>query len=156
MTITYKDILIKDLFDANQRIRFLEADKRVNDRVSKKLHTTLQELYAVGNIATAQRERIAELESELRFYNGLVMGEGDHDKTMLARDGDIFIRLMKLLGMDVSGSDVQEIIDRVEEVRAENRKLIDMLEEADSLGKLIKARSFARQKVNILLAEGKE
>lgn len=70
-----------------------------------------------------KQDRIARLEAEVRFYDGLVIGDGDHDKIMLARDGDIFIRCMKLLGMDVSGTDVQEIVGAVESMKSKKQSL---------------------------------
>jgi len=66
------------------------------------------------------QQRITALEAErdaaqsnLRFYDGLIMGDGEHDKIMLARDGSVFLACVNALGMDVSGTDTTAIPDAI-------------------------------------------
>jgi len=68
---------------------------------------------------TALRGRVAELESERRFIDGIVMGDGDHDKIMLTKDAMIFMRCMKLLGLDVSGCGPESIVDAITALKSQ-------------------------------------
>ena len=62
----------------------------------------------------AENER---LKSENRFIDGIVMGDGSHDKVMLVKDAAIFLRCMKLLGLDISGADPEAIVDAIENLK---------------------------------------
>lgn len=64
-----------------------------------------------------QAEREA-LKSNLRFYDGLVCGDGEHNKIALAKNAAVFVRCFSLLGMDVSGTDIHEIPDAIERLKA--------------------------------------
>ena len=61
--------------------------------------------------------RIAKLESELQFIHGFTLGDGDHDKVMLAKGADIFMQCFKALGLDVSGTDPEEIVDEIKRLK---------------------------------------
>jgi hypothetical protein len=64
------------------------------------------------------RARLAQAESNLRFYDGLIMGDGDHDKIMLARDGSVFLACFRALGMDARGTDTEEIPEAIIRLKA--------------------------------------
>ena len=67
----------------------------------------------------ALRERVVELESERRFIDGIVMGDGNHDKIMLTKDAMIFMQCMKLLGLDVSGCGPESIVDAITALKSQ-------------------------------------
>ncbi len=61
----------------------------------------------------ALKNRVKEFEAERRFIDGIVMGDGNHDKVILAKDAMIFMQCMKILGLDVSGYGPESIVDAI-------------------------------------------
>lgn len=86
---------------------------------------TDKELF-VAELAQMQA-RMEKAESNLRFYDGLIIGDGDHDKIMLARDGAVFLKCFQLLDMDISGASTEEIPDAIERLK---QKLAALKQEA--------------------------